>query len=253
MLSKETVQQRYKDILESDDVKRPFDEFDLNHKNLTVKLGSCVFRYSKCLILLDGVVVLAIEPPEEDSYFPVLSGCFSDSHGNELFRIGRNEWQGTVDAWDAEIKGNEILIRTSSDETALYLRVTPPETIEVVELNMRIGQCHLVLKEDALAVGRIKPDAEYYIGIESLECLGADIGVCVDSENTPCPQFTGFSIIGGEGINLQGTGIKLAVGSASMSIKGIRIEDTNKVRTIISEFPLTTSLHGKVTEYLPRL
>lgn len=252
MLSKKTVQEKYNKIQASADIKKPFDDLDLNHNNINVKLGSCIFKHSKCLILLDDVVVLSIEPPEDDSSFPTLSGYFADD-GNELFIIDKNEWQGSNVAWDTEIKGNEIIIRTSKDKIALHLIARPPESIEIVALDMHIGQSHILLSEDELKVGRITPNAEYYIGIGELECQGADIGVLVDSKNIPNPQYTGCTITGGEGIDLKGTGIKLGVGSGSMTIKNLRIEDANKERTLVTEFPFTTSINGIITVLPPRL
>jgi hypothetical protein len=253
LLSKATIQQKYKEIQNTTDVKNPFDDLDLSHNNITVKLGSCIFRHSNCLILVDNIIVLAIEPPEDESSFPVLSGFFADDNGNELFRINKNEWQGSNHVWDIEIVSNNIKIRTSKQKTALHLRVHPPESIEIVALDMRIGQSHLILTQDELRVGRITPNAEYYIGIGRLECLGADIGVSVDSKNTPHPCFTGLTITGGEGIDLKGTGIKLAVGSGSMVIKELCIEDANKERTIVSKYPLTCSLEGITTIHPARI
>jgi uncharacterized membrane protein len=253
LLSKSTIQKKYKEIQNATDVKKPFDDLDLSHNNITVKLGSCIFKYSKCLILVNDIVVLAIEPPEDNSSFPVLSGFFADDNGNELFRINKNEWQGSNDVFDIEIVSNNIKIRTLKQKTALHLIVHPPESIEIVELDMRIGQSHLILTKDELKVGRITPNAEYYIGIGRLECLGADVGVSVDSINTPHPCYTGLTIIGGEGIDLKGTGIKLGVGSGSMCIKELCIEDANKERTIVSKYPLTYSLEGEITIHPPRI
>lgn len=251
-LSEETVRQDYLAIQNDDQAKRPGDEFNLNHGHITVKLGSSIFRYSKKLIVLDGTTVLAIEPPEDGSSFPTLSGSFTDEHGNELLRIDRNVWSGTCDAWDSRIVGNEIIIRTAPGKTALRLRVDPPETIEIVELDMRVGQSHLVLSEDFFAVGRVLPNAAYYIGIDRLEAQGADIGVLVDCEKVS-PQFSRshFSIVGGEGIDLAGTGIKVAVGAGGMHVKGLRIVDENEERTIVTEFPLTENLEARRTSYPP--
>lgn len=253
MLSKQTVKEKYIHTQQSTDIKKPFDSIDLNHNNILVKLGSCIFKNSKCLIFLDGVIVLAIEPPEEGSHFPVLSGYFSDDDGNELFRIHKNEWQGSNDAWDTEIIENEIIIRTSKKKVALHLRMLPPDSIEVVKLDMRIGQSHILLTEDELKVGRITSDAEYYVGIGRLECSGADIGVLVDSKHTPYPNFTGFTMGGYQGIDIHGTGIKLAVGGCSFYIKHLCIEDANKTRTIVTKCPLTTSIECFETVYPPRL
>ena len=253
LLSKATIQQKYELIQNSTNIKKPFDDLDLSHNDITVKLGSSTFRHSKCLILVDDIIVLAIEPPEDESSFPVLSGFFADDNGNELFRINKNEWHGSIDIFDIEIVSNNITVCTSKQKAALHIKVNPPELIEIVELDMRIGQSHLILTEDELKVGRITPKAEYYIGIGRLECIGADIGVTVDSKNTPHPCFTGFTIIGGKGIDLKGTGIKLAVGSGSMTIKELCIEDANKERTIVSKFPLTCSLDGITTIHPPRI
>lgn len=249
-LSKKTVRRDYLAIQKDDKAKPPCDEFDLRHGHITVKLGSSIFRYSKKLIVLDGTTVLAIEPPEEGSTFPVLSGCFTDEQGNELLRIEKNEWSGTCDVWDSEIRGNEIIIRTAPDRTALRLRVDPPETIEIVELDMRVGQSHLLLSEDTFAVGRILPNAEYYIGIDRIVAHGAAVGVLVDCEKVS-PQITGWSMIGGEGIDLKGTGIKVAVGAAGMHVKGLRIVDANRERTIVTEYPLTENLEARRTSYPP--
>lgn len=253
LLSKATVQLKYKEIQNATDVRKPFDDLDLNHNNITVKLGSCIFKHSKRLIVIDDVVVLSIEPPEDNSFFPVLSGFFADDSGNELFKIDKNEWQSSNDVWDIKIESNNIKIRTSKQKTALHLKVHPPELIEIVELDMRIGQSHLILTKDELRVGRITPNAEYYIEIGRLECLGADVGVSVDSKSTPHPSYTGLTMTGGEGIDLKGTGIKLGVGSASMTIKELCIEDANKERTIVSKYPLTCSLFGTTTIHSPRI
>lgn len=74
LLSKLTIQNKYLEVQASNDIKKPFDEFDLAHNNITVKLGSCIFSNAKKLIVLNGKVILAIEPPEDSSSFPMLSG-----------------------------------------------------------------------------------------------------------------------------------------------------------------------------------
>ena len=252
-LSKSTVRRRYEEIQEKRDLGRPFDQFDLEHDNITVTLGSCIFKNAKSLIVLNDEVVLAIEPPEDQSAFPVLSGYFSDSDGNELMRIERNEWIGPSVAWDMEIRGNEIFIRSAPETIALHLRVAPPNAIEVVKLNMRVGNSHLVLRGNLLSVGRISAEAEYYVGIERLECAGAEVGVSVVEKGIAIPRMEGFTIVGGEGIELKGTGIKLAVGAGYSIVRGVVIEEATKSCTVITRFPLTTSLIGTTTFHAPRI
>lgn len=253
VLSKESVMQKYHEIQNSENIKKPFDIFDLNHQNIIVGLGSCTFHQSKTLISLNDMTILKIDPPEKGTSVPVLSGIFSDDNGNELFRINRNEWEGSNQAWDIKIVGNNIKIYTTPNKVALHIKLFPPERIDIVELDMRVGESHLILKENTLKVGKISTRFEYYFGIESLECFGADVGICVDSQNFPSPKYEGFSIVGGKGIELQGTGIKLAVGSKKMLISGISIEDATKQRTIITKIPLSSNLKYTTQVLPPRI
>ncbi len=244
LVSKSTVAESYASVQSSDKIVRPFDEFDLNSKNITVSLGSSIFHGAKTLIELDGITVLAIEPPEDNAAFPTLSGYFTDQDGTELLRIDRNVWQGPTDAWDVVIEGREIVVRTRSGTLALKLIVDPPSHIAVEVLDMRVGTSHLVLTGDSLRVGRISPNEEWYIGLERVECHGADVGVQVDTSGSAEPSLTGFSIKGGEAIDLVGTGIRVAVGSVQMTIRGLQIEHATRSETVILDYPLTTNLEG---------
>ena len=253
LLSKSTVKGHYAFVQSSEEVGRPFDEFDLSSRNLSVTLGSCVFRDVKTLIELDGIRVLAIEPPEEGAAFPTLSGYFTDQTGTELLRIDRNVWYGPVGAWDVEVKGREISVRVGSGLLALKLRVDPPSNITVEVLDMYVGTSHLTLRDDLLRVGRKSPNAEHYVGLERMECNGAEIGVQVDTSSPAEPTFSGLSIKGGEGIDLVGTGIRIAVGAGTMLLGGLHIEHATKSETIIWEFPLNGNTEGIKRVLPPRI
>lgn len=243
-LSKSTVAESYASVQSSDEIVRPFDDFDLNSKNITVSLGSSTFHDAKTLIELDGITVLAIEPPEDNAAFPTLSGYFTDQNGTEILRIERNVWQGPANASDVVIEGREIVIRTGSGTLALKLVVDPPSHIAVDVLDMRVGTSHLILSGDMLRVGRISPNEEWYVGLERVECHGADVGVQVDTRGSAEPSLSGFSIKGGEGIDLVGTGIRVAVGSGTLLIRGLQIEHATRSETVILDYPLTTNLEG---------
>ena len=252
-LSKETVWEQYRLVQTSDDVRRPSIQWNLNHHAIKVTLGPCVFEHTKALIVLNDEVVLAIEPPEVGASFPTLTGYFHDPQGNELFRIERNEWIGPSTAWDLEIIGKEILIRSSPDTSALHLRLHP-DAIEVIALDMRIGNSHLLLKENCLAVGRISTESEYYLRFKYLKCIGAEVGVQVSEEDAPSPKFTGRRIPISGGIDLQGTGIKVGVGAGTMHIGTFSIENANRHETRVLEFPLSEGiLQSTVRVYPPRI
>lgn len=252
-LSKSTVAERYASVQSSDEIVRPFDDFDLNSENITVSLGSSTFHGAKTLIELDGITVLAIEPPEEGAAFPTLSGYFTDQAGTELLRIDQNVWYGPAGAWDVDVNGREISVRVGSGLLALKLHVDPPSNITVEVLDMYVGTSHLTLRDDLLRVGRISPNAEYYVGLERMECNGVEIGVQVDTSGPAAPTFSGLSIRGGEGIDLVGTGIRIAVGGGRMLLGGLHIEHATKTETIIWEFPLNGNTEGIKRVLPPRI
>ena len=229
-LSKATVKECYEAVQASPNVRRPFDEFDLGQE-LTVVLGSCIFHKPRTLLEIDGKTALAIGPPEEGAAFPALSGSFADNSGNELLRIDRNIWSGSSTAWDVEVQGPTITIRPSPRVVGLRLRVDPPDKISVEKLDMRVGQCHLLLDADSLEVGRITPEAEFYVGIERMECHGVDVAIQVDTAAEPSLNPGDISIRGGDGISVAGTGIRLGVGNGAMWLKGLHLEHATKVNT----------------------
>lgn len=101
-LSKQTIQAKYEEVQASDDIKRPFEEFDLRTNQIVVQLGTAIFEYAHCLININGSDLLVINPPEDGAIFPSLSGTFSDNVGNEVIRITENVWEGPNDAWDGD-------------------------------------------------------------------------------------------------------------------------------------------------------
>ncbi|MCY1278957.1 hypothetical protein D9M69_295140 [compost metagenome] len=229
LLAKSTVRARYDDVQAASKVRAPYDQFDLSSHAITVKLGSCVFQEAQTLIELDGVVVLAIEPPEPGATFPMLTGFFTDPTGRLLLSIEKNEWTGGTEVWDLDVTGPTITVRLGKGQVALRLRVEPPSMIVVEKLDMRVGEGHLLLQGGQLAVGRVTPEAEYYVTLEGLQCLGAHIGVQVTS--TPIPTFRGLRIEGGKGVHLDGTGVRVGVGSPSAYILKLGIEHATKVNT----------------------
>lgn len=253
LLSKATIQKRYRDVQTSDTAKRPFDDFHLESGQLTVLLGSCIFHGARTLIEIDGETALAIEPPEDGASFPTLSGCFMDGSGNQLLRIERNIWSGPSTAWDVKVKGRTITAHPVPGVVGLKLRLDPPNQIAVETLDMRIGESHLALESDFLAVGRITPNEEYYVGIERMECHGAEVAIQVDTRTCPFPQLQELSIVGGVGIELVGTGIRLGVGNGSMAIKGLHIEHATKIQTVLLSIPFDEDSVGYRQVFPPRL
>ncbi len=252
-ISKDSVRRQYEKVQEDAEVRRPFDDFVLDSRRLTVVLGSSIFHGARTLIEIDGEAVLAIEPPEDGASFPTISGEFSDENGQELFRIERNVWSGRPDAWDMKVEGKEIVIRSAPRKVALKLIVEPPNRIVVEHLDMRSGSAFLRLRKGSLEVGRVESDAEYSIGLERFECDGADVGVKVDSAGIKEPTLKALHMVGGKGLALEGTGIYLGTGTSRMTILGLSIEHATKQYTKKLTFPLREELRGYSQILPPRI
>lgn len=252
-ISKNAVRRQYAKIQIDKDIKKPFDDFVLDSRQLTVVLGSSVFRGAKTLIKIDGEELLAIEPPEGGAAFPTISGVFSDETGRELFWIKRNVWHGRPDFWDMKVEGREIIIRSGPKKVALKLRVEPPNKIVVEHLDMRSGRALLRLRKGSLEVGRVEADAEYIVGLERFECDGADVGVIVDSVAVKEPSIRAINIVGGKGLALEGTGIALGTGSSRMTILGLSIEHATKQYTRRMTLLLESDLKGYTETFPPRI
>lgn len=250
ILSKETVSRLYNELQASKEIKSPGEVFDLNSSNITVKVGACIFKCSEEIIRFGDKTLLSINPPEENSSFPSLSGFFSDEDGNEIFKIDRNEWYGPTEYWDVEFSGSELTVRSAPRKIALKLKVNPPSEIEIITLDIKIDGCHLLCKNGSFSLGRITDDVEYYFGIEYLESYGAKTGILIEPEQFKSPRLINFQAVGGEGINLVGTGIQIAKGSGKVVMRGLTIEEATKEKTIKSFMPLIEDL-SITTEVLP--
>lgn len=77
--------------------------------------------------------------------------------------------------------------------------------------------------DDGLMVGRIFAGRYAYVGLGNFSCVHAAIGIDVDgrSEEPPIPRS--ISMTGGEGIALEGTGIRIGMGAPSMLIRDLKV------------------------------
>lgn len=171
-------------------------------------------RQSRC--------ALSLTPPKDRSAFPTLNGVFCDRSGKETLRIFDNVWEGSIDAWDIQIVGRNVTVKGDGGRTALAFVIEPPDKVTVTDLDMYLENSHVVCNKEGLLVGQVSGKRYAYIGIGNLGCKGAEVAVDVDSRNAGVVP-RGISIVGGEGIVLNGTGIRLAVGAGAMTTANLRI------------------------------
>jgi hypothetical protein len=204
-------------------VRRPFEELDLSSHSLSVTIGASVFAYSETLLRINGENILAITPPQHGASFPTLNGIFYDRFGQESFRITDNVWEGQAGAWDIEVVGTRVTVKMGRGHVALLLDVSPPDKIHIRTLDMYKDNCHLVATDDELRIGQTHAEAHTYIGQSGFQCNGARAAIAVDSRANVPPIPTGLRMVGGEGILLDGTGIRVGVGAGQMIIGRLRL------------------------------
>lgn len=222
-LSKETVKECYLKVQRSPEIRRPFENLDLAAEDIHVEIGTVKFQKARHLLRINGRNLLSITAPKEGSSFPALNGIFCDRLGRETFRITDNVWEGPIDAWDISVIGAEVTVKMAAGLVALAFKIIPPNKVVINQLDMCLENCHIVCDEKGLLVGQIHEGDSTYIGMGDFTCQGAEIGVDVDAQSgcRPCP--TDISLVGGGGLVLGGTGIRIAVGAGSMVVSNLAV------------------------------
>lgn len=219
-LSKETVASAYNQIRDRGGPP-PFSEFDLAHEALIIDLGLNQFVGPSIIFQIDGESMLEFSPPEIGASLPSLSGKFMDEHGAPLFTIERNVWNGPIDRWDVEVNGRNIIVRNAPGKIALHIEVRPPNALKICRLVMVKGASHIVIDKD-LIIGRQTTMGTFAIGVSGFHAVGAAVCVSVDTKSDLKPNGQ-LHMIGGKGIQLEGTGIALGVGAAQMHINALKL------------------------------
>jgi len=236
-LSKERVRRDYLNVQQSVAVRRPFEEFDLTSGLFTVSIGASVFTHSQKLLCINDECILAITAPIDGASFPTLNGVFYDRFGRESFRIADNVWEGQPSCWDLEVIGQRITVKTDGGKVALQIDITPPDKIHIRALDMYKDNCHLIASDEELCIGQVHDQAHTYIGLAGFRCAGSATAIAVDSRASLAPAPTRLRMIGGEGIMLDGTGIRVGVGAGQMVIGRLRLWNTNQGDAVDSVQP----------------
>lgn len=219
-LSKDTVLAQYHDMRCRQDVQRPFSDFDLRSRNLVVVLGGCRFTNPQVIFQIDGSDLLAISQPFDGVGFPSLSGIFCNDNGEEIFQIVENEWKGPLNCWDLEITGPVITVRAAKRSIVLQLIVEPPDTVRVVALDMRLGSCRVRIDGQWLILERSNGPQVFHLGVIAA-CHHAAACVVIDSRGPHAPSYRALRMIGGEGIYIDDTGVRVGSGNAKSLIQGV--------------------------------
>ncbi|WP_088260240.1 SEC-C metal-binding domain-containing protein [Fimbriiglobus ruber] len=114
-----------------------WSQFELDLcKKFVVEFGSGFFINPIAILIIDGIQVLSIGPPESQKSPPTISAVFCDRDGKEVASIVRNEWRGAADAFDIECKGNKFKIRSEKRQIDLVITFIPPRGVRIDSIDM---------------------------------------------------------------------------------------------------------------------
>ena len=145
-LSKETV----KYLSKSPTCKKTgfsFGPFDIGVTHPDVIVGTLHTIRTKTIIQAFDSPILSVDVPEEEGAPFRLSATLCDRDGHEILIIEDNEWKASTGSWDIEVTGQLIVIRRALGDILLRLRVDPPKSITIEELNMYYNKAQIICRD----------------------------------------------------------------------------------------------------------
>lgn len=175
--SKAMVAKAYRDIQDTPPEKVPPPTGPLDFHTGTAELLIGGLQYSPAVTTVlryHGRNLMWVAPSYKDGEPGRITAVFADDAGREVFAIDQNEWVGSGDALDIEVRGARLVVRQKpTNRVCLALRLDPPGRIVIEQLDMRYKDAHVLANEQSYAVGR------YYIddGVENIHWAHASINV----------------------------------------------------------------------------
>ncbi|WP_083294927.1 HNH endonuclease [Burkholderia plantarii] len=126
--------------------------FDFSPESIEVKIASAIFKGCKNLIVVNGVPIITIAPPEAPGRPARLSGFFSNDRGKIVMRMHNNEFMLNSENWDVECVGPIIKIRNGRGDVALVVEMNPPSGMAITRINMQFKGIRLRGDENFLEV-----------------------------------------------------------------------------------------------------
>lgn len=152
--SKEYVAQKYTEIQHCPNVKPAQDFFDFHTGEAALLFGGLKGLSAPTYVfsVYGQPVFQVLSRPKANE--GAIYARFTDKEGQDVLRIDGNQWLAFTDAWDVQVKGPRITVRTHDELVALRLRVEPPGGIAIEHLDMRYGPAHLMATEYAILIGK---------------------------------------------------------------------------------------------------
>lgn len=185
-MSNEAVAGSYAAIQQNDrsTIEPPTGPLDFYGGSAQLLLGG--IRYVplvRTLLRYHGDDLITVHPGSENRPGSI-SAVFTDDAGRVTMLLHHNEWQGAVDAWDIEVIGKSLKVRSAARRIALHLSLEPPGKIVVERLDMRVYDAHILVSRYTSAIGRYVTDDELFWLHARVDLLrGSEAGSALEFES----------------------------------------------------------------------
>jgi hypothetical protein len=164
------------------EVQPPIGPLDFHNGNAELLIGGMTYQKAlTAIVRFHGIDVMVVRPGSGKQPAEI-SAIFTDESGNETLRLVRNEWQGALDAWDIEIEGARLTVRSkAAGRITLDLGIHAPGRLVLNRLDMRIHDCHLLVSRETHAIGRYTSETDalwLHAGIGMIN--NASSGIAID-------------------------------------------------------------------------
>ncbi|MCC6740683.1 MAG: hypothetical protein IT452_16700 [Planctomycetia bacterium] len=227
-LSKSQVSRDYAATRSADprSVLPPIGPMNLDCATAPLRIGGVTYAPTVgTLLRYHGVDLIQVANGEQPGEPAAISAVFTNDEGRETLRLEQNAWVGSCSNWDIEVVGPRLCVRRRLGEIALALRWEQPGGPLVVEhLDMRYEDAHVLVHEDAFAVGSYLRDGSIWWMTAGLHLLGSNPqGAAIEfltaeelaartGISAPDQAMAGPTIVGGQGAFVPRYGICLGSG-----------------------------------------
>lgn len=184
-ISKAAVKAAYSKIrnASSDAIDPPVGPLDFHDGTAELKIGNLLYSPAVHTVLrYHGQDIIKVIPGQNEEPGKI-SALFTNDLGQPILELNDNEWIGSLDNWDIEIKGARITVKSAGGNVALKIRLDPPGRLILERLDMRIGDGHVIATEDTYAVGR-------YVSEDLAVWLHASINIMESIQHGAAIEFT---------------------------------------------------------------
>ncbi len=182
-MSRAKVAEAYSEIqrAERGSIAPPFGPLDFHGGNAELLIGGITYNPTVLTIVrYYGEDIITVCPGSAGNPGKI-SAIFTDESGREVMRLDQNVWRGALDAWDIQVVGSRLTVRRAARQIVLDLTLEPPGRIVIDHLDMRLGDCHLLVSRRAYAIGRfVDEDNVFWMYAEVGILRGSPVGAAIE-------------------------------------------------------------------------